>query len=113
MARKRRHQVIRIPDWVPQPVRQLAQIMYQKAPKKGPEITLLRRLITDIRMKNVWNELVRKKRLRHKKTEDFMHPATRGSGFWSLEAQSIQRRADKYRKRGGKDNLHQSKRIET
>jgi hypothetical protein len=113
MARKRRHQAIRIPDWVPQPVGQLARIMYQNAPKKGHEITLLRRLTTDTRMKKVWDELVRKKRLRHKKTEDFIHPVTRSAGFWSLEAQSIQRRADKYRNLGGEDNLHQAKRIET
>jgi hypothetical protein len=113
MARKRRHQAIRIPDWVPQPVGQLARNMYQNAPKNGHEITLLRRLTTDTRMKKVWDELVRKKRLRHEKTEDFIHPATCGPGFWSLEAQSIQRRADKYRKLGGKDDLLQAKRIET
>jgi len=113
MARKRRLQAIRIPDWVPQPVGQLARIMYRNALKKGQEKTLLRCLTTDTRMKKVWDELVKKKRVGHKKTEDFIHPATRGAGFWSLEAQSIQRRADKYRKLGGEDNLRQAKRIET
>jgi hypothetical protein len=113
MARKRRHQAIRIPDWVPQPVGQLAQIMYQNASKKEQEITLLCRLTTDTRMKKVWGELVRKKRSRHKKTDEFIHPATYGPRFWSLEAKSIQRRANKYRELGGKDNLQEAKRIET
>ena len=54
VPRKRRHQVIRIPDWVPQPVGQLARNMYQNAQKNGHKITLLRRLTTDTRMKKVW-----------------------------------------------------------
>jgi hypothetical protein len=113
VPRKRRHQVIRIPDWVPQPVGQLARNMYQNAPKKGHDVTLLHRLTTDSRMKKVWAELVRKKRLHHQTTADFIHPATSDAELWSLEAQSIQTRADVYRNLGGEDNLHHAKRIET
>jgi hypothetical protein len=51
--------------------------------------------------------------LDHQTTADFIHPATSDAEFWSLEAQSLQTRADKYRNLGGEDNLRQAKRIET
>jgi len=69
-----------LPDWIPWSVGELAQIKSDdlRRQRAEPEIwELLRRLVSDSRMKNVWNELQRRKRQDYQRTQDFVHPASR------------------------------------
>ena len=104
MARKRRHQAIRIPDWVPRPVAHLVHIMFEQETRQGVatgSIELLRRLACDPRMKGVWAELLKRKRAKYRTTADFFHSASSGlQTFWSPEARSRLRRANAIRSLG-------------
>jgi hypothetical protein len=86
------------PDWVPGPVAELARIMYRHLIADGADsgsIKLLRRLTCDPRMKRVWNELLRHKRVNYRTTGHFLHPARSGPKiFWTREARTRLRRAD-------------------
>jgi hypothetical protein len=117
MARKRRHQAIRIPDWVPQPVAHLAHIMYEQETRHGVatgSIELLLRLTCDPRMEGVWAELLKRKRSKYRTTADFFHPAnSRPQAFWDPEARSRQRRAALMRSLGGGELRAEIKHLET
>jgi hypothetical protein len=98
MARKRRRQAIRIPDWVPRPVAHLAHIMYEQETRHRAgtgSVELLRRLACDPRMKGVWAELLKRKRAKYRTTADFFYSASSGpQTFWTSEARSRLRRAN-------------------
>jgi hypothetical protein len=117
MARKRRHQAIRIPDWVPRPVAHLAHIMYEQETRHGVAtggIELLRRLACDPRMKGVWAELQKRKRAKYRSTADFFHSATSGPrAFWTPEARSRLRRANAIRSLGDGEPSAEAKHLET
>lgn len=117
MARKRRHQVIRIPDWVPRPVAHLAHIMYEQETRHGVatgSIQLLRRLACDPRMKGVWAELLKRKRAKYRTTADFFHSASSGpQTFWTPEARSQLRRANAIRSLGNGGLRAEIKHLET
>ena len=54
-------------------------------------------------MKRVWDELLKKKRLKGRKTEQYVHPTATSDGgerFVSFRARSLQSRAEELRKRG-------------
>jgi len=113
MARKRRHQAIRIPDWVPRPVAHLVHIMYEQETRHGVatgSIELLRRFTCDPRMKGVWAELLK----RNRTTADFFHSASSGlQTFWTPEARSRQRRAALVCSLGGGEPNAEAKQLET
>jgi len=110
MAHKRPDQAIRYaeeniieaPDWVPRAVADLARIIHQDLIKHKADsgsINLLRRLTCDRRMKTVWNELLRHKRVKHRTTGHFLHAARSGPKiFWSREARTRLRRANLIRR---------------
>src|SRR5262249_50330461 len=53
--------------------------------------------------KRVWDELLKKKRLKDRKTEQYVHPTATydgGKRFWSFPARSLQSHAEELRKRG-------------
>jgi hypothetical protein len=102
------------PDWIPRSVGNLAQIKSDDLHRQRaePEIwELLRRLVSDSRMKNVWNELQRRKRQDYQRTEHFVHPATPRS-CWFSQASRARRRAEELRQRGGRQNEDEASRWE-
>jgi hypothetical protein len=117
MARKRRHQAIRIPDWVPRQVAHLAHIMYEQETRHGVatgSIELLRRLACDPRMKGVWAELLKRKRAKYRTTADFFHSASSGlQTFWTPEARSRRRRAALICSLNGGEPSAEAKHLET
>jgi hypothetical protein len=116
MARKRRHQAIRIPEWVPRPVAHLAHFMYEQETRHEVatgSIELLRRLACDPRMEGVWAELLKRKRAKYRTTADFFHPAGSGLQFWTPEARSRLRRANAIRSLGDGEPSAEAKHLET
>jgi hypothetical protein len=117
MARKKRHQAIRIPDWVPRPVADLAHFMYEQNTRHGVatgSIELLRRLACDPRMEGVWAELLKRKRAKYKTTAVYFHPASSGlETFWTPEARSRLRRANAIRSLDDGEPSAEAKHVET
>jgi hypothetical protein len=102
-----------LPDWIPRSVGDLAQIKSDDLHRQRAEpeiLELLRRLTSDTRMKNVWNELQRRKRQDYERTEAFVHPASQTS--WTSQATSGRRRAVQLRKLGGSENAAEADRLE-
>jgi hypothetical protein len=102
-----------LPDWIPRVVRDLVPIISADLQRQGATFEasqLLHRLVFDPRMKNVWNELLRRKRQDYERTEAFVHPASRTS--WTLKAASERRRAAELRKFGGSKNEAEADRLE-
>ncbi len=79
-----------------------AESLNQKDPAKAVE--LLSKLITDPRMKSVWTELYKKKRVNHKPTDEFVNPIfvkNASIAVW------LRHHASTLRKKGGaQDKLH-------
>jgi hypothetical protein len=95
-----------LPDWVPRSVGDLVQIKSNNLHRQRAEPEnweLLRRLVCDTRMKNVWSELQRRKRQDYQRTENFVHPATPTS-CWFPEVRRARRQAEELRQRGGPQN---------
>ena len=117
MARKRRHQAIRIPDWVPRPVAHLVHIIFEQETSHGVttgSIELLRRLACDPRMKGVWAELLKRKRADYRTPAGFFYPASSElQTFWSPEARSRLRRADAIRSLGDGKSSAEANKLET
>ena len=117
MARKRRQQPIRIPDWVPRQVARVVHIIYEQETRHGVatgSIELLRRLACDPRMRGVWAELLKRKRADYRTTADFFYPASSGlQTFWTPEARSRLRRADAIRSLGDRESSAEAKQLET
>jgi hypothetical protein len=104
---------INLPDWIPLPVRDHVPIIFtglQRQAATCEVFQLLDSLVSDRRMKNVWNELLRRKRRDYESTEAFMHPASRTS--WIMKAASERRRADELRKLGGSENEAEAVRMQ-
>jgi hypothetical protein len=80
---------VQIPDWLPKPLGVFAQkkAMNLYGPQLAdPEaLALLRRLTSDPRMKNVWDEMQKHKRKDHQRTEDFFHSAISSSRWFDLQ----------------------------
>src|SRR5262249_55201048 len=97
IALKGTDDVLKVPDWVPEPVVHLAHIMHKDATKHvadAESIELLRRLTCDPRMKRVWDELLKRKRANYGTSEAFLHPAhSEPKTLWTPEARTRQRRA--------------------
>ena len=72
---------------------------------------LLRRLSSDTRMKRVWQELLKRKRVNYKSTEAFRYPATSPKN-WSRTARAQRRRAQSLRAMSGPPNEHEAKKLE-
>jgi hypothetical protein len=90
-----------VEKWVPAVVVKVAarlHVAFDKNFEGGPLI--ISRLISDVRMKNVWQLLYSKKRKRHEPTSLFVYPAQ-----LELQAASFRREANELRKRGGEANL--------
>jgi hypothetical protein len=67
-----------IPAWLPEPVTRMACDIYlDELETSAPDadLKLIQRLATDPAMSAVWKELSKKKRLKHKSTIDYYHPA--------------------------------------
>jgi hypothetical protein len=79
---------LELPDWLPQPV---AIFAHSRRRQGGPEVRdLLRRLVFDPRMKNVWNELQRRKRENYRSTEKFVHSLTQREHWFSDTRYALQ-----------------------
>jgi hypothetical protein len=89
-----------IEDWVPPGVVETAGRLHV-AFDKNHEIgsTIISRLISDVRMKNVWQLLYSRKRERHEPTSAFAYPAQ-----LELQAACLRREANELRKKGGEAN---------
>ena len=114
-SNSRRHSQRSFPEWTPPCIRDLAQLLYNKRHKarakdkkkaRAKDKKIFYRLTLDPRnprMKRVWDELLKKKRLKDRKTEQYLHPTATSDGgkrFWSFRARSLQSRAEELRKRG-------------
>jgi hypothetical protein len=103
------------PDWIPACVRELAQVTYNDVNRHGvrrEDIALLRRLSLDSRMKLVWDELLKKKRIDYKRTQQYVYPVQNYDArqFWSFHARLLQARAESP---GGSGEDADSKRNQT
>jgi hypothetical protein len=104
-SNSRRRSQRAFPEWVPQCIQDLVQILYNDANRHNctKDVEILDRLTLDPRMKRVWDELLKKKRLNYRKTEQYVHPMAsydEPKRFWSFAARSLQSRAEERRKRG-------------
>jgi hypothetical protein len=79
-----------------------AESLNQKDPAKAVE--LLSKLITDPRMKSVWTELYKKKRVHHKPTDEFVNPIFVRNA--SIAAWLRQHASTLRKKSGAQDALH-------
>jgi hypothetical protein len=105
---------VKFPDWIPQSVRDLAQIMYANRNTADSQLLpLLTRLTSDPRMRKVWSELLRRKRIDYVPTDDFLHPASAPGRHtsWTPQAKSKRERAGELRKLGG-SNLGEAARLD-
>ena len=88
------------PDWIPACVRELAQVIYNDVNRqevRPEDIALLRRLSLDSRMKLVWDELLKKKRMDYKRTQQYVYPVQNYDHtrqLWSFHARLLQARAE-------------------
>lgn len=90
--------------WVPEAVVEAAMRIHAdlSAEDFSPEgLAVLSRLISDPGMKLVWAELYKKKRIDHKTSEDFLHPARVTNRSSALEHR---RQALELREKGGEEN---------
>jgi hypothetical protein len=83
-----------LPAWLPPPVATSARIAIAKAheDKGSDQIERVQRLASDPRMKNVWKEVLKRKRLKYESTGAFVHPAT-PSENWSPQARARRRQS--------------------
>jgi hypothetical protein len=106
-VRGTRESTLQLPEfkeWVPAAVMDEAKKLYVEISSQdgsGTEIDLLLRLISDERMRSVWQELYKKKRVNYKSTDEFLHPIHVRK---ALIAASLRRQAAALRKRGDKSN---------
>jgi hypothetical protein len=86
-------------------VRCLAQAMYASSCLNGADPQLLQILnrTTSERMKKVWSELLKRKRVDYSPTNDFVHAVSAPGPHtsWTPQARSWRRRADELRELGG------------
>jgi hypothetical protein len=104
-SNSRRRSQRAFPEWIPPCIQDLLQILYNDANRHNctKDVKVLDCLTLDPRMKRVWDELLKKKRLDYGKTEQYVHPTAIYEDkrfFWSFAARSLQSRAEERRKRG-------------
>src|SRR5262249_2371264 len=104
-SNSRRRSQRTFPEWIPRCIQDLVQILYNDADRHNcaKDVEVLDRLTLDLRMKKVWDELLKKKRSNYGKTEQYVYPAASYHGskrLWSFAARSLQSRAEERRKRG-------------
>jgi hypothetical protein len=105
-----------LPAWLPRPVQDVAQIKCGEIRGEKLEgLQLLRRLTSDVRMERVWSELLKRKRLQHKRTKDFLHPASPfdpPNSSWTPAARSLRGRAAELQQAGDWRSIQEAKRLE-
>jgi hypothetical protein len=86
---------LRVPDWVPSCIRPQALKIFERDVRDGHscDAALVRRLLTDERMKPVWQELLKHRRDGHAPTANFHHRALPPDGYMSVTASDTQGRA--------------------
>src|SRR6266566_6507259 len=103
-----------LPDWLPQSVGDLAKVKSADLLRQSADSEiwrLLRRLVSDPRMWNVWNELQRRRRQSYQRTEIFIHPASTTKS-WTTRGEWMWEHAEKLRQRGGFRNKSEANRLE-
>jgi hypothetical protein len=101
-----------LPNWLPQPIAAHAQQIFgRNNVQEMSDRLLLCRLTSDSRMKRVWTELLKRKRINYKSSEQYRYPATY-SKSWSHPARAKLRRARTLR--GVRDllNEHEARKQE-
>jgi len=85
-----------LPNWLPPPIAAYAQQIFRNNAREKSEQLLLCRLTSDSRMKRVWTELLKRKRINYKSSEEYRYPATSPKN-WSHTARVKLRRAQTLR----------------
>jgi hypothetical protein len=97
------HEVLDLPDWLPRSVGDFAQSLWvglHRRPAEQEVGDLLRRLVSDPRMKKVWNELRRRKRESYQPTDNFVHFVT-PMEYWTPASRYDLQHPEKFREGGG------------
>lgn len=102
---------LELPNWLPQPIAAHAQQIFRNSAREMSEQLLICRLTSDSRMKRVWTELLKRKRINYKRSEEYRYPATFPKN-WSHTARAKLRRARTLRSMGGPLNEHEAKKQE-
>jgi hypothetical protein len=103
---------VTFPNWVPTAVIDAAKQLHSElASEENPAeaLELWSRLMFDLRMKRVWQELYKKKRNRHKATEGFFHPACMTN---ASDATRKRRTGLELREKGGLKNASEADLLE-
>ncbi len=105
---------VTFPKWLQQwpAVIHAAEQLRSDLPSEGnpaEALELRRRLVFDPRMKRVWAVLYKKKRNRHKATEEFLHPACVKN---ASDAARKRRRALELREKGDPKNVSEADLLE-
>jgi hypothetical protein len=100
-----------LPEWLPQPVADYARRAFTNDCRTAPDELLLRRLSSDLRMKRVWSELLKRKRLNHRSTEAFKYPATSLKN-WTSGARAGRRRVQNLRRMSDPINEAEANKVE-
>ena len=100
------------PSWLPAAVvtrAQEIQVEFASAEANPLREEIFRRLVTDKRMNTVWRELYKRKRVNHRSTDEFLHPAYLTHA--SIAAYNRQRAAELHKK-GSAINESEAKVLE-
>jgi hypothetical protein len=100
-----------LPEWLPQPVADYALRTFTNERLAAPDELLLGRLSSDLRMKRVWNELLKRKRFKHRSTEAFKYPTTSLKN-WTSRVRAGRRRAQNLRRMSDPINEAEAKKVE-
>jgi hypothetical protein len=103
---------VTLPNWLPPSVIHTAKQLHSwLASEENPVEArkLWSRLVFDSRMKHVWAELYKKKRIHHKVTEEFLYPACLTN---ASDAVRKRRRAVELREKGGLKNVSEADLLE-
>ncbi len=103
---------VTFPDWIPRAVIDKAEqlragISTEENPTEALEVWS--RLVLDARMKRVWQELYKKKRIGHQASEEFFYPACVTNKSFAARDR---RRASELRKKGGPENEKEANLLE-
>jgi hypothetical protein len=102
---------LKLPIWLPQPVAAHARQVFTNNCRTESDRLLLRRLTSDLRMKGVWTELLKRKRFNYKSSKAFIYPATSRMD-WSPTVRTQRRRAQTLRRMPSTVNEAEAKELE-
>jgi hypothetical protein len=103
---------LELPNWLPQPIAAHAQQIFgRNNVQEMSDRSLLCRLTSDSRMKRVWTELQKRKRINYKSSEEYRYPATCPKK-WSRTARVELRRARTLRYTRDPLDEHEAKKHE-